>query len=223
MSNRLIQFHLKKNLKVFDSIFKTKATILNNMELVFATHNLDKIIEVQDMITSDIQLIGLDQLGFNEDIDEDGMTLEANAQIKAMHVYGLFGKDCFADDTGLEVKALNGLPGVYSARYAGPQRNSRDNVDLLLEKMSGKSNREAQFRTVICLVTEGQKHLFEGIIEGTITHSPLGSEGFGYDSVFIPKGYDHTFAQMDSYTKNSISHRSIAFKKLVNFLNGLKA
>jgi len=191
------------------------------MELVFATHNLNKVIEVQDMLTSGIQLVGLDQLGFNEEIDEDGLDLESNAQIKALHIYGVFGKNCFADDTGLEVDALNGLPGVYSARYAGEQKSSQDNIDLLLSKMENKSNRKAQFRTVICLVLDGQKQLFEGIVEGEITLEQKGNGGFGYDSIFKPTGFDITFAQMDSYTKNAISHRFLAFRKLVNYLNGL--
>jgi XTP/dITP diphosphohydrolase len=192
------------------------------MELVFATHNLNKVIEVQDMLTSGIQLVGLDQLGFNEDIDEDGLDLASNAQIKAMHIYGVFGKNCFADDTGLEVDALNGLPGVYSARFAGEHKSDRDNIDMLLNKMKNKSNRKAQFRTVICLVLDGEKHLFEGIIEGEITVEPKGNGGFGYDSIFKPNGYDITFAEMDSYTKNSISHRFLAFRKLVKHLNSLK-
>jgi len=207
---------------LFDTIFlpPTKKTAI--MELVFATHNLNKVIEVQDMLTLGIQLVGLDQLGFNDDIDEDGLDLESNAQIKAMHIYGVFGKNCFADDTGLEVDALNGLPGVYSARYAGDHKSDRDNIELLLSKMKNKSNRKAQFRTVICLVIDGQKQLFEGVIEGEITTEPKGNGGFGYDAVFKPKGFDITFAEMDSYTKNAISHRFLAFKKLVNYLNGLK-
>ena len=192
------------------------------MELVFATHNLNKVIEVQDMLVRDIQLVGLDQLGFNQEIDEDGLDLESNAIIKAMHVWGLFGKNCFADDTGLEVEALNGLPGVFSARFAGEQKNDKANIELLLEKMKDKSNRRAQFRTVICLVLDGEKYFFEGVIQGEITHEPRGNGGFGYDSVFMPVGFDITFAEMDMYTKNAISHRSIAFKKLVGHLNGLK-
>jgi XTP/dITP diphosphohydrolase len=192
------------------------------MELVFATHNLNKVIEVQDMLTPGIQLVGLDQLGFNTEIDEDGLDLASNAQIKAMHIYGVFGKNCFADDTGLEVDALNGMPGVYSARYAGEHKSDKDNIEMLLNKMKNKSNRKAQFRTVICCVIDGQKQLFEGVIEGEITNEPKGSGGFGYDSVFKPKGFDITFAEMDSYTKNSISHRFLAFRKLVNYLNGLK-
>lgn len=197
----------------------TKKT--NIMELVFATHNLNKVIEVQDMLSSHMQLVGLDQLGFNEDIDEDGLDLASNAQIKAMHIYGVFGKNCFADDTGLEVDALNGLPGVYSARFAGEQKSDKDNIELLLSKMKNKSNRKAQFRTVICLVLDGEQHLFEGIIEGEITMEPRGSGGFGYDSIFIPKGFDITFAEMDAYTKNAISHRYLAFKKIVKHLNAL--
>ena len=197
----------------------TKKT--NIMELVFATHNLNKVIEVQDMLSSHMQLVGLDQLGFNEDIDEDGLDLASNAQIKAMHIYGVFGKNCFADDTGLEVDALNGLPGVYSARFAGEQKSDKDNIDLLLSKMKNKSNRKAQFRTVICLVLDGEQHLFEGIIEGEITMEPRGYGGFGYDSIFIPKGFDITFAEMDAYTKNAISHRYLAFKKIVKHLNAL--
>ena len=189
------------------------------MELVFATHNLNKVIEIQDMLTFGIQLVGLDQLGFNEDISENGLDLESNAQIKAMHIYGVFGKNCFADDTGLEVDALNGLPGVYSARYAGEQRSDKDNIEMLLNKMKNKSNRKAQFRTVICLILDGQKQLFEGIIEGEITNEPKGKGGFGYDAVFKPKGFDVTFAEMDLYTKNGVSHRFLAFRKLVNHLN----
>jgi XTP/dITP diphosphohydrolase len=206
---------------LFETIFLPPTKKTDIMELVFATHNLNKVIEVQDMLTAGIQLVGLDQLGFNEDIDEDGLDLESNAQIKAMHIYGVFGKNCFADDTGLEVDALNGLPGVYSARYAGEQKNSQDNIDLLLNKMKNKSNRKAQFRTVICLVLDGQKQLFDGVIEGEITHEQRGNGGFGYDSVFMPKGFDITFAEMDGYTKNAISHRFLAFKKLVNYLNSL--
>jgi len=206
---------------LFEIIFPPTATKEDIMELVFATHNLNKVIEVQDMLTSGIQLVGLDQLGFNEEIDEDGLDLESNAQIKALHIYGVFGKNCFADDTGLEVDALNGLPGVYSARYAGEQKSSQDNIDLLLSKMENKSNRKAQFRTVICLVLDGQKQLFEGIVEGEITLEQKGNGGFGYDSIFKPTGFDITFAQMDSYTKNAISHRFLAFRKLVNYLNGL--
>jgi XTP/dITP diphosphohydrolase len=207
---------------VFEAIFLPPTKKTDVMELVFATHNLNKVIEVQDMLTFGIQLVGLDQLGFNEEIYEDGLDLESNAQIKAMHIYGFFGKNCFADDTGLEVDALNGLPGVYSARYAGEHKSDKDNIELLLNKMKSKSNRKAQFRTVICLVLDGQKQLFEGVIEGEITDEPKGNAGFGYDSVFKPKGFDITFAEMDAYTKNAISHRFLAFRKLVNYLNGLK-
>lgn len=207
---------------MFEAIFLPPTKKSNIMELVFATHNLNKVIEVQDMLTAGIQLVGLDQLGFNTEIDEDGLDLESNAQIKAMHIYGVFGKNCFADDTGLEVDALNGLPGVYSARFAGDQKSDKANIELLLERMKNKSNRKAQFRTVICLVLEGQKQLFEGVIEGEITTEPKGTGGFGYDSVFKPKGFDITFAEMDSYTKNAISHRFLAFRKLVNYLNGIK-
>jgi XTP/dITP diphosphohydrolase len=207
---------------LLDLIFSPPPKKTSVMELVFATHNLNKVIEVQDMLTSNIQLVGLDQLGFNTEIDEDGLDLESNAQIKAMHIYGVFGKSCFADDTGLEVDALNGLPGVYSARYAGDHKSDKDNINLLLKKMENKSNRKAQFRTVICLVLDGEKMMFEGIIEGEITAEPRGNGGFGYDSVFIPKGFENTFAEMEAYTKNAISHRFLAFRKLVNHLNGLK-
>jgi XTP/dITP diphosphohydrolase len=207
---------------LFDTIFQPPAKKTAIMELVFATHNLNKVIEVQDMLTAGIQLVGLDQLGFNTEIDEDGLDLESNAQIKALHIYGVFGKNCFADDTGLEVDALNGLPGVYSARYAGEHKSDKDNIEMLLNKMKNKSNRKAQFRTVICLVLDGQKQLFEGVVEGEITTEPKGNGGFGYDSIFKPKGFDITFAEMDSYTKNAISHRFLAFRKLVNYLNSLK-
>jgi XTP/dITP diphosphohydrolase len=207
---------------LFETNFLTPTKKTDIMELVFATHNLNKVIEVQDMLTAGIQLVGLDQLGFNEEIDEDGLDLESNAQIKAMHIYGVFGKNCFADDTGLEVDALNGLPGVYSARFAGEHKSDKDNVALLLKKMEHKSNRKAQFRTVICLVLDGQKHMFEGVIEGEITTEPRGNGGFGYDPVFVPKGFNKTFAEMESYSKNAISHRFLAFQKLVHYLNGLK-
>ncbi len=207
---------------MLEAIFPPPKKKIDIMELVFATHNLNKVIEVQDMLTSGIQLVGLDQLGFNDDIDEDGLDLESNAQIKALHIFGVFGKNCFADDTGLEVDALNGLPGVYSARFAGEHKSDKDNIDLLLKKMENKSNRKAQFRTVICLVLDGQKQLFEGVVEGEIINEVKGTGGFGYDSVFKPKGFDITFAEMDSYTKNAISHRFLAFRKLVNYLNGLK-
>jgi XTP/dITP diphosphohydrolase len=207
---------------LLESIFLPPKKKITVMELVFATHNLNKVIEVQDMLTSSIQLVGLDQLGFNTEINEDGLDLESNAQIKAMHIYGVFGKNCFADDTGLEVDALNGLPGVYSARYAGEHKSDKENLELLLKKMENKSNRKAQFRTVICLVLEGEKKMFEGVVEGEITTEPRGNGGFGYDSVFIPKGFEITFAEMEPYTKNAISHRFLAFRKLVSHLNSLK-
>ncbi len=201
---------------MFETFFHTK-TKKQSLELVFATHNLNKVIEVQDMLPPYIQLVGLDQLGNYEPIEEDGLDLESNAQIKAVKIYGLYAKSCFADDTGLEVDALNGLPGVYSARFAGEHKNDKDNVHLLLEKMKNKSNRKAQFRTVICMVLEGEMHFFQGILKGEITTEPKGTNGFGYDAVFRPLGFEHTLAEMDPQTKNAISHRFIAFKEMVSF------
>lgn len=164
------------------------------------------------------QIESMRSLGINEDIPEDQQTLEGNALQKARFLYDRTGESCFADDTGLEVDALNGAPGVYSARYAGEAKNSLDNMALLLKNMSGIQNRKARFRTVIALILDGKEYLFEGIVNGTIAEEPRGTAGFGYDPLFVPDGYSTTFAEMDSEAKNAISHRGRAVEKLAAFL-----
>mgnify|MGYP002536317188 FL=1 len=188
------------------------------MKLYFATNNIHKLKEVQEVVGDSFQIESMRSLGINEDIPEDKQTLEGNALQKARFLYDRTGESCFADDTGLEVDALNGAPGVYSARYAGEAKNSLDNMALLLKNMSGIQNRKARFRTVIALILDGKEYLFEGIVNGTITEEPRGTAGFGYDPLFVPDGYSTTFAEMDSEAKNAISHRGRAVEKLAAFL-----
>lgn len=187
-------------------------------ELVFATHNPNKIVEIRSLLKGNIHIISLDEAGLHEDIPEPHDTIEANAREKSSVIYRLTGKDCFGEDTGLEVIALHGAPGVYSARYAGPQKSASDNITLLLQNMRGIINREAQFKTVISLFLAGKEYRFEGICKGTITLSSQGNNGFGYDPIFMPDGSDKTFAEMDLEEKNNYSHRAKAFDKLKNFL-----
>lgn len=196
------------------------------MEIVFATNNQHKLREISSLIGSRHRVLGLRDLDMDEEIPEDHDTLEGNASQKAWHIYRKTGKDCFADDTGLEVDALDGEPGVYSARYARmgdpvfPEMEpSAGNIRKLLIKMKDLDNRKARFRTVISLITGGKEYQFEGIVEGFIITRPAGSEGFGYDPVFRPEGYSETFAQMDLELKNRISHRSRAVQKLAQKLN----
>lgn len=165
-----------------------------------------------------IQLLSLDDMSVNDEIPETADTLEGNAMLKAQYVFDRFDLSCFADDSGLEVASLNNAPGVYSARYAGEQKNDSDNIEKLLHAMQGVQNRAARFRTVIALIINGEKHLFSGEIPGAITHGKQGANGFGYDPVFIPDGYDKSFAQMTAAEKNAISHRAIATQKLLAFL-----
>ena len=188
------------------------------MKLYFATNNIHKLKEVQEVVGDSFQIESMRSLGINEDIPEDQQTLEGNALQKARFLYDRTGESCFADDTGLEVDALNGAPGVYSARYAGDAKNSFDNMALLLKNMSGKQNRKARFRTVIALILNGKEYLFEGVVNGTIAEEPRGTAGFGYDPLFVPDGYSTTFAEMDSEAKNAISHRGRAVEKLAAFL-----
>ena len=188
------------------------------MKLYFATNNIHKLKEVQEVVGDSFQIESMRSLGINEDIPEDQQTLEGNALQKARFLSDRTGESCFADDTGLEVDALNGAPGVYSARYAGDAKNSFDNMALLLKNMSGKQNRKARFRTVIALILDGKEYLFEGIVNGTIAEEPRGTAGFGYDPLFVPDGYSTTFAEMDSEAKNAISHRGRAVEKLAAFL-----
>ena len=188
------------------------------MKLNFATNNNHKLKEVQEVLGDSFQIESLHELGIHEDIPENQQTLEGNALQKARFLYQRTGESCFADDTGLEVEALNGAPGVYSARYAGESKNSLDNMALLLKNMEGKQNRKARFRTVVALILDGKEYLFEGIVNGVITEQPRGTAGFGYDPLFVPDGYATTFAEMDSESKNAISHRGLAVEKLAAFL-----
>jgi XTP/dITP diphosphohydrolase len=187
-------------------------------KLVFATNNQHKLEEVRTILDGRYQILSLKDLGDETDIPETGGTLEANAMLKAEYIRNNYGYNCFADDTGLEVEALNGAPGVYSARYAGEQKNSADNVAKLLHELQGKDNRKARFRTVIALILEGKPYLFEGEVEGLIELSPRGDAGFGYDPVFRPTGYEQTFAELSLDDKNKISHRARAVQKLASFL-----
>ncbi len=188
------------------------------MNLVIATNNEHKLTEIQVMLGGNFRLLSLGEIDCTDEIPEEQSTLEGNASQKAFYIFNKYGYNCFADDTGLEIEALNGEPGVYSARYAGEAKNPEANMDKVLEKLSKINNRKARFRTVISLVIDGKEWLFEGIVAGTITTEKRGVAGFGYDPVFLPDGYIQTFAEMNSYLKNSISHRGRAVGKLVDFL-----
>lgn len=190
------------------------------MELVFATNNQNKFEEIKHKVGGFIKLINLNDLGFREEIPETHMTLEENAAEKALFIYQRFKLNCFADDTGLEIDALSGKPGVLSARYAGMESISENNIKKVLEELKGFSNRAAQFRTVIALVQEGKLITFEGRIRGMILEKQKGTLGFGYDSIFMPEGFKKTFAEMSLDEKNKISHRNIAVNKLIHYLKG---
>lgn len=189
------------------------------MKIVFATNNQNKIKEIQSMMPSSIEIISLESIGCYEDIPETAATIEGNAILKADYVTQKYGFDCFADDTGLEVDALNGKPGVFSARYAGEQKSAEDNMAKLLLNLKNTTNRAAQFKTVISLNLKGKQYLFEGIARGVITSEKTGEHGFGYDPIFRPDGYQETFAELSLETKNTISHRGKATKELISFLN----
>lgn len=189
-------------------------------EIVFATNNPHKLQELRRIAGDSWTILSLEDIGCHEDIPETADTLEGNAQQKARFIKEKYGYDCFADDTGLIVDALDGAPGVYSARYAGPGHDSQANMKLLLANMEGKDNRTARFRTVIALVQGNEMHLFEGVVEGEITLAPAGDSGFGYDPVFKPVESNVTFAEMDADSKNAISHRGRATAKLINYLLG---
>lgn len=188
------------------------------MNIVFATHNKHKAEEIQKLMLTNLVVKTLTEIGCDEDIPETSLTLEGNASLKSIHVVENYQLDCFADDTGLEIESLNGEPGVFSARYAGESKDSNDNMDLVLEKLRGLENRNAQFRTVVSLRLNGEEHLFEGIAKGTIREEKCGADGFGYDPIFEPEGYNITFAEMSMKEKNKISHRGIAVQKLIAFL-----
>ncbi|MFB9055662.1 non-canonical purine NTP diphosphatase [Mariniflexile ostreae] len=189
------------------------------MQIVFATNNQNKIKEVQALLPKEIKLLSLEDIGCVEEIPETQDTIEGNAIQKAAYIKTKYGHDCFADDTGLEVEALQKAPGVYSARYAGASCNATNNMALLLENLSNHPNRKAQFKTVIALQYNNKQHIFTGICEGTITHTKHGEKGFGYDPIFKPKGHQHTFAEMDLDLKNTIGHRGKAIAQLIRFLN----
>lgn len=191
------------------------------MKIVFASNNQNKIIEIQSMLPNSIQILSLESIGCLEEIPETSDTIEGNAILKANYVTENYGFDCFADDTGLEVEALNGEPGVYSARYAGEQRNADDNMNKLLNELADKTNRSAQFKTVIALNLKGKQYLFEGIASGEIIKEKIGTGGFGYDPIFKPTNYDKTFAQLSLDIKNEISHRGKATKALLEFLQNI--
>lgn len=187
-------------------------------KLVFATNNKHKLLEANSILNSGFKLLSLSDLNFFNEIPESANTLEENALLKAKFIYDKFQIDCFADDTGLEVDCLNGAPGVYSARYAGVEHDAEKNIRKLLAEMQDKENRKARFRTIIALIKNHETHYFEGKIEGEINRTPIGNCGFGYDSVFIPAGYNKSFAQLSSEEKNAISHRAVALKKMWDFL-----
>ena len=191
------------------------------MKIVFASNNKNKIQEIQSMFPDTIQIVSLESIGCFEEIPETADTIEGNAILKANYITQNYGFDCFADDTGLEVDSLNGEPGVYSARYAGEQRNADDNMNKLLEELLDKPNRNAQFKTVIVLNFEGKQYLFEGIASGEITLEKKGTGGFGYDPIFKPNGYENTFAELSLEVKNEISHRGKATKALLEFLQNI--
>jgi len=191
------------------------------MKLCFATNNPGKLKEIQQLLVGKFELISLQEAGCLEELPETSDTIEGNSFQKADYVWQNYKISCFADDTGLEVSALQGAPGVYSARYAGPNCNANDNMDLLLKNLNGKSDRSAQFRTCITLILDGKTHSFEGVAKGIISETRRGEKGFGYDPIFIPEGFDRSFAQMSLEEKNAVSHRGKAVRKLIEFLNSL--
>lgn len=188
------------------------------MRIVFATNNEYKLDEIKKISKGQLDILSLSDINCHDEIPETGNTLKENALIKAQFVKDKYGIDCFADDTGLEVEALGNAPGIYSSRYAGPNCDSEDNMKKLLQELQDKGNRSAQFRTVIALLLNGEEHYFEGIISGEIIHQKEGTNGFGYDPIFRPVGYDKTFGELPEKVKNSLSHRAIATQKLVAFL-----
>lgn len=189
------------------------------MQLVFASNNKNKIKEIQQLLPDSIKILSLEAIGCLEEIPETADTIQGNAILKANYVTQKYGYDCFADDTGLEIDALNGEPGVYSARYAGEHKDSNDNMDKVLKALSDTNNRTAQFKTVIALNLKGEQHLFTGIAKGKITSEKSGNQGFGYDPIFQPEGYQETFAELDLTIKNQISHRGKATQMLISFLS----
>lgn len=191
------------------------------MKLVFASNNKNKLNEIRLLLPNNIELLSLEDIGCNVDIPETADTIEGNAILKANYVTSNFGYNCFADDTGLEVEALNGEPGVYSARYAGEQKNADDNMNKLLHNLENQANRKAHFKTIIALNINHNQYLFEGIIKGEIIKEKIGNQGFGYDPIFVAKGYTKTFAELSIEEKSVISHRGIAISKMIDFLKNM--
>lgn len=192
------------------------------MRLLFATNNNNKLFEINSMLKGEFEVVGMKEAGISKDIPEPCDTLKENAETKAKYIFEKLGCDCFGEDTGLEISALGGKPGVLSARFAGEQKNAEDNIAKALKLLKSKRNRQAQFRTVIALIKDGNTHFFEGIVKGKILDNKRGESGFGYDPIFQPEGYDQSFAEMDLEEKNKISHRGRALKKLVAFLKTKK-
>jgi len=192
------------------------------MKIIFASHNQNKVKEIQNLLGNEIQLLSLTELGLEEDIPETANTIEGNSLLKAKYIWEKYQMTCFADDTGLEIEALNGEPGVFSARYAGDRKNDDANIDKVLSKLSGHENRNARFKTVITLINEGQEFQFTGIVNGEIGSEKIGQNGFGYDPIFVPEKQGKTFAEMTLNEKNLFSHRARAFQQLVNFITEYK-
>tara|TARA_B100000965_G_scaffold205680_1_gene171755 strand:- start:159 stop:740 length:582 start_codon:yes stop_codon:yes gene_type:complete len=189
------------------------------MDIVFVTNNMNKLSEIRSLISSNYNLMSLEEINFNDEIKETESTLEGNALLKARHIFSKYKLNCFADDTGLEVDFLDGAPGVYSARYAGPNCLAKDNIEKVLNELKDANNRKAKFITVIALIIEGEEFVFKGECRGVLIKKPIGSDGFGYDPIFLPNGSNLTFAQMDKDEKGKISHRGLAVKKLLAFLS----
>ena len=192
---------------------------MTNINLIFATSNQIKVLEIQKILPKKFNIKSLKDLNYFEDVPENETTIEGNAIFKAKYIYEKFNINVFADDTGLEVEALNGEPGVHSARYAGTTRNSEKNIKKLLKNLKNIKNRNARFKTVIALIIDNKLHIFSGIVEGYILDSPKGNNGFGYDPIFCPNGFDKSFAELTLKEKNLISHRSLAMKKLIDFIS----
>ena len=192
---------------------------MNKIKIVFATNNKNKLSEIRDLISDSIEILSLEDINCFDDLPENQLTLEGNALEKANYIFLKYGYNCFADDTGLEIDALNNEPGVFSARYAGPKCLAEDNINKVLSKLKVCSNRKAKFRTVIALIVDGEENLFSGECHGEIIRAQIGDDGFGYDPIFLPQDSELTFAQMDKFEKGLISHRGISVRKLIEFLS----
>ena len=192
---------------------------MNKIKIVFATNNKNKLSEIRDLISDSIEILSLEDINCFDDLPENQLTLEGNALEKANYIFLKYGYNCFADDTGLEIDALNNEPGVFSARYAGPKCLAKDNINKVLSKLKVCSNRKAKFRTVIALIVDGEENLFSGECHGEIIRAQIGDDGFGYDPIFLPQDSELTFAQMDKFEKGLISHRGISVRKLIEFLS----